>query len=58
MKERETVPVWRLTIRGRTVCVCHAARRKCGDPRCERDTLERDRFRGWPGVMRRDRFGK
>lgn len=42
---------------GKTVCVCHYSRKKCGK-HCATDTLERDKFAGWEKTMRRDRYGK
>nr|DAQ79823.1 MAG TPA: hypothetical protein [Caudoviricetes sp.] len=57
METREKIPVFILTHKGKTVCICHAKSKGCGKP-CPRDTVERDKFRDWEKVMQRNRYGK
>ena len=57
MKDTEKIPVFIRIENGKTVCVCHAAQKKCGRP-CERDTVTRDKFEGWKATMKRDHFGR
>ena len=57
MKPTETVQVFIRIDKGRTVCICHAARKRCGC-QCERSEVTRDRFAEWQHTMRRDRYGK
>jgi len=52
----ERIPVFVRIIKGRTVCICHAGSKRCRR-NCERAVVERDRFKGWEQIMRRDRFG-
>jgi len=57
MEELERIPVYIRIVDGKTVCICHRSRKKCGQ-KCEKDTVTRDRFEGWRALMERDRFGK
>lgn len=57
MEETEKIPVYIKIIKGKTVCVCHASAKKCKCD-CPRDILTRDKFAGWKGTMRRDRYGR
>nr|DAG20450.1 MAG TPA: hypothetical protein [Caudoviricetes sp.]DAM01595.1 MAG TPA: hypothetical protein [Caudoviricetes sp.]DAO07008.1 MAG TPA: hypothetical protein [Caudoviricetes sp.] len=57
MQEQEKIPVWVQIVNGKTVCICHRGRKGCKKP-CEKDVVTRDKFAGWQGVMRRDRFGR
>jgi hypothetical protein len=57
VKQTETVQVFIRIDKGRTVCICHAARKRCGC-QCERGEVTRDRFAEWQHTMRRDRYGK
>lgn len=58
MKGTEKIPVYILIRKGKTVCVCHAAHRRCGCRECERDTVTRDKFLEWKTTMKRDVYGK
>ena len=55
--ETEKIPVYIKIIKGRTICLCHAGRRRCGDA-CERDFVTRDKFEGWEETAARDRYGR
>lgn len=57
MESTEKIPVYVKIIKGKTVCVCHAAAKKCKG-NCTRDILSRDKFAGWKGTMKRDRYGR
>lgn len=57
MKNYEKVPVFARIEKGKTVCVCHAANKKCGN-NCTAEALLRDKFKGWQGTMRHDRYGR
>lgn len=57
MKDTEKIPVFIRIENGKTVCVCHATRKKCARP-CERDTVTRDKFEGWKATMKRDQYGR
>ena len=57
MQEQEKIPVWVQIVNGKTVCICHRGRKGCKKP-CEKDVVTRDKFAGWQGIMRRDRFGR
>lgn len=57
MNNTEKIPVFIKIIKGKTVCVCHASAKKCKCD-CPRDILTRDKFAGWKGTMRRDRYGR
>lgn len=54
---KEKIKVYIDIQNGKTICVCHYSRKKCGK-HCATDTLERDKFAGWEKTMRRDRYGK
>jgi len=56
MKERETIPVYARIVNGRTLCICIKGCDRMQN--CERDIVERDRFRGWQETMKRDRYGR
>ena len=57
MNDTEKIPVFIRIEKGKTICVCHAAKKKCSRP-CERDTVTRDKFEGWRATMKRDKFGR
>ena len=57
MRETEKIPVFIKTIKGKTVCICHAEAKGCGKE-CARDTVTRDKFYAWKSTMQRDRYGK
>ncbi len=57
MESTEKIPVYVKIIKGKTVCVCHAAAKKCKG-NCTRDIVSRDKFAGWKGTMKRDRYGR
>lgn len=57
MQEQEKIPVWVQIVNGKTACICHRGRKGCKKP-CEKDVVTRDKFAGWQGIMRRDRFGR
>lgn len=57
MDSSERIPVFVRIVKGRTVCICHAGSKRCRS-NCERAIVERDRFKGWEQIMRRDRFGQ
>lgn len=57
VKTTETIQVFVKIDKGRTVCICHAARKRCGCA-CERCEVTRDKFSEWRRVMRRDKYGK
>ena len=54
---KEKVKVYINIQHGKTVCVCHYSKKRCGMP-CTVDVLERDKFAGWEKTMRRDKYGK
>lgn len=57
MENVEKIPVYVKIIRGKTVCICYAGAKRCkGD--CDREVVKRDKFAGWQGTMRRDRYGR
>jgi hypothetical protein len=53
----EKIPVYIDIKKGRTVCICHAKTKRCKKP-CTLDTVDRDKFREWEKVMKRDRYGR
>lgn len=57
MESTEKIPVYVKIIKGKTVCICHAGRKKCKG-NCTREIVGRDKFTGWQGTMYRNRFGK
>ena len=57
MKETEDIPVFVRIEKGKTVCICHAGDKRC-QCNCERVTVQRDRFKGWQGTMKRSRYGQ
>jgi len=58
MADTEKIPVYIWIKNGKTICVCHAGRRGCGRPCCERDEVTRDVYRGWEEARRRNRYGQ
>lgn len=40
---------------GKTVCICKQSNKGC-DKKCRKDTVERDKFRGWQETMN-NRYG-
>ena len=57
MTGTEKIPVYIKIEHGKTVCVCHAGKKKCRE-NCQRDIVTRDKFEGWQETMRRDRYGR
>lgn len=57
METTEKIPVHILTVKGKTVCICHVDAKGCGK-KCPKDLVERDKFRDWEKVMARNRYGK
>ena len=57
MKENEEIPVFARIEKGKTVCICHAGDKRC-NRKCERIVVNRDRFAGWQGTMKRNRYGQ
>lgn len=57
MKENEEILVFVKIEKGKTVCICHAGDKRCRHD-CERVTVRRNRFKGWQGTMRNNRFGR
>lgn len=58
MKNKERIPVYVYAKDGKTICICKRTRKKCKRTCCEEDFVVRDKFIGWQGTMKRDRFGK
>jgi len=57
MEAIEKIPVFIDIVNGKTVCICSAKAKKCRK-QCQRDIVERDKFRDLEKVMRRNRYGK
>lgn len=57
MKEQEKIPVFILFNEGKTVCICHADRKRC-KRKCTPDIVTRDKFAGWISTFYRDKYGK
>lgn len=57
MADKERIPVFIRTRKGKTICVCHAAFKGCGRD-CERDVVTRDKYREWQSTMTTNRYGK
>lgn len=57
MEKIEKIPVFIDYRDGKTVCICHAGRKRC-KKNCIRDEVDRDKFRDWKKTMNRSRFGK
>lgn len=57
MKEQEKIPVFILFNEGKTVCICHADRKRC-KRKCTPDMVTRDKFAGWISTFYRDKYGK
>lgn len=58
MKGYEKIPVLIKIEKGKTICICHAANRRCGSSKCERDIVTRDKFRGWEKEFARNKYGQ
>lgn len=56
MKDKELIRVYIRTDHGETVCICKRSNKGC-DRRCDKDVVERDKFRGWEKTML-NRYGK
>lgn len=55
----EKIPVYIRIENGKTVCVCHAAKKGCPKKdSCARDLVTRDLYRGWQQTMKRNRYGQ
>ena len=57
METKEKISVFIDTVHGKTVCICAASAKGCRK-QCQRDIVERDKFRDLDKVMRRNRYGK
>lgn len=57
METTEKIPVFIRYENGKTVCICHAASKRCGK-HCTREVVTRDKYREWEKVMKRNRYGK
>ena len=57
MKETERIKVFIHVVDGRTICICHAARKRCGRD-CQRDEVTRDKFDQWHKTMKREKYGR
>lgn len=57
METKEKILVFAHIVNGKTDCVCHASHKECQCD-CEQVLLERDRYKGWQGTMKRGRYGK
>ena len=55
MKKSELIKVYIDYQDGKTVCICKRSNKGC-DKHCQKDIVERDKFRGWQGVMN-NRYG-
>ena len=55
MKKNELIKVYIDYQDGKTVCICKRSNKGC-DKHCQKDIVERDKFRGWQGVMS-NRYG-
>lgn len=53
----ERIKVYAKIVNGRTVCICHAGKKGCGE-NCQRDVVTRDKYFGWEKTFRRNRYGK
>lgn len=42
---------------GKTVCICKASNKLCNKS-CEKDIVERDKYRGWEDTFRVNKYGK
>lgn len=57
MEITEKIPVYMKIVKGKTVCICHAASKKCKG-NCTRDFVSRDKFSDSKGTMKRNRYGR
>ncbi len=57
METIERIAVYIRTLKGKTICICHAENKMCDRP-CEKDTVSRDKFEGWEKMLLRDKYGK
>ena len=53
----ERIKVYANIVDGRTVCICHAGKKGCGN-NCTREIVTRDKYYGWEKTFRRNRYGK
>ncbi len=58
MESKEKIKVFICFEDGKTVCICKRSKRKCNNPKCEPDVVERDRYYGWQQTFRQNRYGK
>lgn len=56
MEAEEKIKVWVKVENGKVVCICKRPEKRCGK-HCEAEVVIRDRFQGWEGIFRRDRYG-
>ena len=57
MDSTEKIPVYVKIVNGKTICICPVGAKKCKG-NCTREIVTRDKFAGWKGTMRRDRYGR
>ena len=57
METKEKIAVFIDIVKGKTVCICVASAKGCRK-QCQRDIVERDKFREWDKVMHRNRYGR
>ena len=56
MQTKEMIRVFVDVQNGKTVCICERSHKRC-NKKCEKDIVERDKFRGWQQTMKRDKYG-
>ena len=56
MEEKEKIKVFLKVKKGKTKCICLHGKR-CLSKDCQRDIVERDRFRGWESIAARNKYG-
>lgn len=56
MNSKETIKVYVDLHNGKTVCICARSNKGCNKP-CQKDEVERDKFKGWRETMNRSRYG-
>jgi len=57
MEGKEEIDVFIRYENGKTACICLRKRRKCNCKTCEKETVERDKYKGWQEAFRQDRYG-
>ena len=56
VKQYEKLKVYVRQEKGHTVCICLKAHKGC-KRHCQEDVVIRDRFAGWQGTMKRNKYG-